>query len=45
MSTAYIQGEVEGHSRIYIKLLNDGTLIKGPDHLLTDKGSNIDEAK
>lgn len=47
--TVYVDGEysgeVEGHSRVYIKLLNDGTLIKGPDYLLTDKDSNTDEAK
>lgn len=47
--TVYVDGEysgeVEGHSRVYIKLLADGTLIKGPDYLLTDKDSNTDEAK
>lgn len=47
--TVYVDGEysgeVEGHSRIYIQLLNDGTLIKGPDYLLTDNDSNTDEAK
>ncbi len=47
--TVYVDGEysgeVEGHSRVYIKLLNDGTLIKGPDYLLTDNDSNTDEAK
>ncbi len=30
-------GEVEGHSRIYIKLLDNGTLDKGPGYLLTSQ--------